>query len=168
MLKTLGHFRIMYIHQHKNEWKTEYENEKDLILSNYNGSINLHHIGSTAISGLYAKDCIDILGVVNNTSDIVAQKQKFIDVGYTYKGEYGLVGREYFSKTKRKVHLHIYQLGHLAIKKHLNFINVMQGNLKFIQELNQIKQHLHNKYPKDKDSYQREKEYFYNNIHKML
>ncbi|OUS24482.1 hypothetical protein A9Q98_13805 [Thalassotalea sp. 42_200_T64] len=158
----------MYIHQHKNEWKTEYQNEADLILSKYNGSINLYHIGSTAVSGLYAKDCIDILGVVNNTADVRAQKPNFSDVGYTYKGEYGLAGREYFSKTKRKVHLHIYQLGNLAIKKDLNFIHVMQGNLTLINELNQIKLHLHNKYPEDKDSYQRGKEYFYNKVHNML
>ena len=92
----------MYIYPHKIEWKTEYQSEKSLILSSYNGSITLYHIGSTAISGLYAKDCIDILGVVNDTADIAAKKQSFIDVGYTYKGEYGFLGREYFSKTERK------------------------------------------------------------------
>jgi len=157
----------MYIYPYKNEWKTEYGIEKDLILLNYNTDITLHHIGSTAITGLYAKDCIDILGIVSNISDVVAQKKIFIDMGYSYKGEYGLTGRQYFSKTKRKVHLHIYPLGHLAINKHLNFVNEMKGNLKLINELNQLKQYLHNKYPTDKNTYQSEKEQFYDKLHKI-
>lgn len=156
----------MYIYPHKSAWKNEYEDEKRLIISCYHGNITLHHIGSTVISGLYAKDCIDILGIVKCTDGVVAQKQNFIDLGYTYKGEYGFEGRQYFSKTKRKVHLHIYPLGHLAIEEHLNFIHIMQGNLKLINELNQLKQHLHNKYPQDKNAYQTEKAYFYENIKK--
>jgi len=132
---------------------------------NYNTDITLHHIGSTAISGLCAKDCIDILGIVSNTNDVVAQKQIFIDIGYSYKGEYGLTGRQYFSKNKRKVHLHIYPLGHLAINKHLSFVNEMQGNLKLVNELNKLKQSLHNKYPTDKNSYQSEKSHFYDKLH---
>ncbi len=44
----------------------------------------------------------------------------------------------------------------------------MKNNLVLITELNQVKQDLHAKYPNDKESYQNEKEFFYNRINKVL
>ncbi|WNC68180.1 GrpB family protein [Thalassotalea nanhaiensis] len=156
----------MYLYPHNNQWKFEFEHEKDSIISNYEGKIDIFHIGSTAIKGLYAKDCIDLLGVVRDISEVSILKQNLIDLGYDYKGEYGISGREYFSKKQRKVHFHIFQSGDLNIEKHLNFVKVMQGNSELIAELNQIKQQLQAKYPKDKNYYQSEKEFFYNRINK--
>jgi len=159
--------RIMYLYPHNDAWKSEFENEKDAIISAYTGDIDIFHIGSTAVTGLYAKDCIDLLGVVKDISTLSALKQNIIKLGYSHKGEYGIPGREYFSKKQRKVHLHIFQSGDVNIEKHLNFVRVMQGNPELITELNQIKQELHAKYPRDKDTYQNEKEFFYNRINKV-
>jgi GrpB-like predicted nucleotidyltransferase (UPF0157 family) len=158
----------MYIYPHKKSWKDDYINESNLILTSYGKDIKLHHIGSTAIEGLYAKDCIDILGVVDDLSEVVERKKFIVDIGYLYKGEYGIPAREYFSKNMRKVHLHIFKAGDPNIKKHLYFVEIMGGNLQLIKELNGLKKQLQKKYPSDKDSYQREKECFYNNIHEML
>ena len=158
----------MYLYPHNKKWKDEYDIESCLILSSYGGGIELHHIGSTAIEGLVAKDCIDILGVVESLPEIRRRKKSITDLGYRYKGEYGFSGREYFSKTIRKVHLHIFQEGDPSIRKHLNFIDVMNGSDPLIEDLNKLKKHLHEKYPADKNSYQREKEYFYKQFHTML
>lgn len=158
----------MYIHPHKKEWKDEYNIESHLILSSYGEDIQLHHIGSTAIEGLYAKDCIDILGVVEDLSEVVNRKNSIVDLGYLYKGEYGIAGREYFSKSLRKTHLHIFQAGDSNINKHLFFAEIMRENKQLIKELNTLKIHLHQKHPSDKDAYQREKEFFYNKLYTML
>jgi len=154
----------MYIYPHKSHWQSEFEHEKQLIQSQVCRDITLYHIGSTAIKGLYAKDCIDILGTVEDTVNIAEHKQTFLNIGYVNKGEYGIEGREYFSKAHRKVHLHIFPTGHDEIKRHLHFVNVMQGNLALINELNRIKLHLQSKYPEDKSTYQNEKTYFYRRI----
>ena len=156
----------MYLYPHNDEWKAEFENEKDAIISGYKGIIEIFHIGSTAVTGLYAKDCIDILGVVKDISQVSNFKKDLVKLGYTYKGEYGIAGREYFAKKQRKVHFHIFQSGDLNIEKHLNFVKVMQDNTALITELNTIKQALHVKYPSDKDAYQNEKVYFYHRINK--
>jgi GrpB-like predicted nucleotidyltransferase (UPF0157 family) len=158
----------MYIHPHKKTWKDEYNNESNLILSSYGEGIKLHHIGSTAIEGLYAKDCIDILGVVEDLSEMVKRKNSIVDLGYIYNGEYGIAGREYFSKSQRKAHLHIFKAGDTNINKHLFFVQIMRGNTQLIKELNTLKKHLQQKYPSDKDAYQREKEFFYNKIEAIL
>ncbi len=158
----------MYLFPHSKEWISEFENEKDTIISSYEGEIEIFHIGSTSIKGLYAKDCIDLLGVVKNISEVSILKQSIIKLGYDYKGAYGISGREYFSKKQRKVHLHIFQTGDENVVKHLNFVKVMEGDLALITELNQIKKSLHARYPNDKESYSNQKEFFYNRINKLL
>ena len=158
----------MYIFPHKTEWKSEFLKESNSILKAYGRGISLHHIGSTAVEGLYAKDCIDILGVVDNLTDVSCKVSGLSDIGFIHKGSYGIEGREYFSKNQRKVHLHIFEVGDINIAKHLNFIQVMSDSLKLVSELNQIKLALHDKYPNNKELYQKEKESFYNEIHKML
>jgi len=158
----------MYIHPHNDKWQLEFENEKAAIVAAYEGEIDIFHIGSTAIKGLYAKDCIDMLGVVKDISKVSSLKQNFVELGYEYRGEYGISGREYFAKKQRKVHLHIFNYGDVNVEKHLNFVNVMRGNAELINELNQIKQGLHAKYPNDRNSYQSEKEFFYNRINETF
>ncbi len=158
----------MYLFPPNANWQSEFENEKELIVSNYKGDMDVFHIGSTAIDGLYAKDCIDLLGVVKDITKVKGSASSIIDLGYVYKGEYGISGREYFSKVQRKSHLHIFQYGDKNIEKHLNFVRLMQGNKTLITELNQIKQELHLKYPHDRDAYQSEKAFFYHRINKLL
>jgi len=158
----------MYLYPYKAEWQSEFENEKELIVSNYEGNIDVFHIGSIAVKGLYAKDCIDLLGIVNDISDISDLTGNLIELGYIYKGEYDIHGREYFSKKQRKAHLHIFQSGDVNIEKHLSFVKVMQGNIELITELNLIKQGLHTKHLSDKDSYQNEKAFYYNRINNIL
>jgi len=154
----------MFIYPHNDEWEVDFHHEKTALISSYEGKIDIFHVGSTAISGLYAKDCIDMLGVVNDISALSTFKQSITKLGYVHKGEYGISGREYFSKRQRKVHLHIFQSGDIQIAKHLHFVKVMQGNKALISELNQLKKQLHVKYPKDKDAYQSEKAIFYDRI----
>ncbi|QBY04365.1 GrpB family protein [Thalassotalea sp. HSM 43] len=96
---------------YKDEWQTDFETEKALITAQYQGDIELFHIGSTAVKGLYAKDCIDILGVVHQLADVANLAHGLTALGYRYKSAYGIEGREYFSKQQRKVHLHIFQAG---------------------------------------------------------
>jgi GrpB-like predicted nucleotidyltransferase (UPF0157 family) len=158
----------MYLYPHNENWKFDFRNERDSVISAYADIIEIYHIGSTAVPGLYAKDCIDLLGVVKDISKVSGLKQGIVDLGYEYRGEYGIPGREYFSKSHRKAHLHIFQYGDASIEKHLNFVNIMCSSPQLIDELNQIKQELHAKYPADKDTYQNEKEFFYNRINKML
>ena len=72
----------MYIFPHNENWKSEFENVRDSIISTYEGDIEIFHIGSTAIAGLYAKDCIDLLGVVKDISKVSTFKHNIVDLGF--------------------------------------------------------------------------------------
>lgn len=106
----------MYLYPYNSEWPEEYLKEKRAILAAYIGSIQLHHIGSTAVEGLYSKNCIDILGIVSDLGKVKVNRGCLQNLGFKYKGSYGIEGREYFSKEARKVHFHIYQEGDVNIK----------------------------------------------------
>jgi len=151
----------MYILPHQNTWAAEFAFEKERIRRATGSSLRLFHIGSTAVKGLCAKDCIDILGEVDDLDRVSDMTGSLIDLGYLYKGAYGIEGREYFSKPKRKVHLHIFQKSDPNIERHLRFVQEMRSNPNLIAELNTLKQKLHHKYPKNKDQYQSEKSVFY-------
>lgn len=158
----------MYLYPYNSEWPEEYLKEEQAILAAYVGSIQLHHIGSTAVEGLCSKDCIDILGVVSDLRQVKVNLSCLQNLGFKYNGSYGIEGREYFSKKSRKVHFHLFQEGNVNIRKHLGFVQIMKSKPDLLAELNSLKLALESKYPLDKDSYQEEKMFFYNEIHRML
>ena len=151
----------MYIVPHNPNWKIEFANECKAIHSRVNFKIELIHIGSTSIEGLYAKDCIDILGLVKDIKLVQKQAAVFESLGYVHKGEYGIAGREYFSRAKRKTHLHVFEYGNLHIERHLSFVNRMREDPVLVAELNRLKLDLQDKYPDDQNKYQEEKSAFY-------
>jgi len=157
----------VYLHSHSKEWATEFARERASILAAYAGEIELHHIGSTAIAGLYAKDCIDVLGVVEDLDAVRCRLTELADLGYEHRGEYGIAGRVYFSKSRRKAHLHVFQQGDPNIADHLGFVDAMTTNLSLVDELNRLKTSLHRRYRDDVSGYQREKAAFYERIRRM-
>ena len=151
----------MYLYPPNKQWPQDFRQECALIRSADIGALDLFHIGSTAVDGLYAKNCIDILGVVQDLNVIKKQRLQLIQLGYVDRGENGIPGRQYFTKTHRKVHLHVFQAGNPQIERHLSFVQIMRSTPELVTALNQLKIELHNKFPDDKDRYQTEKQFFY-------
>src|SRR5699024_4411949 len=59
-------------------------------------SINIKHIGSTAIPGLSAKPIIDILMVLKDSETIDDYTKELSALGYESKGERSVIGYSYF------------------------------------------------------------------------
>lgn len=95
--------------------------------------VGLHHIGSTAVAGLWAKPVIDMLLVARSLPFLDAAAPALQGLGYQVMGEFGLAGRRYFRKDAapgvRTHHLHAYALGSAAeIERHLAFRDYLRAH----------------------------------------
>lgn len=117
---------------------------------------DIHHIGSTAVKGLWAKPIIDILIEVNKIEDVDAYNSAFVLNGYIPKGENGIPGRRYFVKSAEEIrthHVHIYQKGHLRIERHLALIAYLSTFPERVDAYAKLKRMLATKFPENIDAY---------------
>jgi GrpB-like predicted nucleotidyltransferase (UPF0157 family) len=113
--------------------------------------LQIHHIGSTSVPGLAAKPIIDIIPVVKDCrlSDMAIQGMK--DLGYDFKGEFGIPFRRFFCKPGYNVH--IYEEGSSEIDRHLKFRDYLRHNAQKRDQYAHIKQELAQQFPNDKIAY---------------
>ncbi|KZN14895.1 GrpB family protein [Marinomonas sp. TW1] len=120
--------RIIEVVEYNDDWPRLFEIEKQLILSSLPiKKLWVHHIGSTAVSGLAAKPIIDILLEVEEIEALDGCNELFESIGYECKGEFGISGRRYFQKGgyKRSHQIHAFgkdsenSIRHLAFKEYL-------------------------------------------------
>lgn len=117
---------------HDPRWSNAFEQEAELIRRALSGvSIEVHHIGSTAIPGIAAKPVIDMIGVAASVDVLDENAHRLVAIGYEAMGEYGIAGRRYFRKDSRdgaRTHqLHAFATGSPDIQRHIDFRDYMRA-----------------------------------------
>ena len=120
---------MIELSQYRYRWVKIFAEEKSLL--KIPNCLEIHHIGSTAIVGILAKPIVDILAVVFDISQVGE-----ID-GYESHGEYGMLGRRYF--TKYGFHLHVFQKGAKEIVDMRFFVEYLNANPKIAKEYENLK-----------------------------
>lgn len=119
--------------------------------------LDIHHIGSTAIPGIFAKPIIDILVVVDSLATIEAKSSAMCELGYEALGEHGIVGRRYFRKNSangiRTHQVHSFARGSSDVVRHLAFRDYMRACLEAAQAYSVLKQKLAIEFPEDIQAY---------------
>jgi GrpB-like predicted nucleotidyltransferase (UPF0157 family)/GNAT superfamily N-acetyltransferase len=134
------------------EWPLMFEAEAKLIQHALgNNCIAIHHIGSTAVSGLNAKPIIDILPVVKDILQVDPAIPAMEKLGYESKGEYGILFRRYFQKSinNRTHNVHVFEQGNPDIERHLKFRDWMRTHSKDREAYGALKAELALKFPND-------------------
>lgn len=144
------------------QWNSIFKKEAHT-LHNIFGSeiIEIHHIGSTSVSGLKAKPIIDIMPVVKEISRIDEFNTALTAIGYEAKGENGIPGRRYFQKggDSRTHHVHIYELGNPEIERHLVFRDYLRAHPDDVKKYGNLKEALSQRFPYDIEAYIKGKEH---------
>ena len=117
---------------HSTAWAEAFAREASAISNALSGlSIELHHIGSTAIPGIVAKPVIDMLGIVPAVEELDARAPRLAALGYEVMGEFGIPGRRYFRKNAqdgvRTHQLHAFGVGSPEIQRHLDFRDYLRA-----------------------------------------
>lgn len=130
--------------------------------------VEIHHIGSTAISGISAKPIIDILVGVSSVEELDDLSTSMNVTGYEAMGEFGIPGRRFFTKHNeagdRKQHVHAFIVGSEEITKHINFRDFLRAHPQHAQQYEALKQMLVSKYSMDRDKYTEGKSDFINEM----
>jgi GrpB-like predicted nucleotidyltransferase (UPF0157 family) len=93
---------------HDPSWLELFEQERLRLAPIFDGAaVAIEHVGSTAVSGLCAKPIVDVLVGVEDLALTDEQLAAMAELGYEYKGEYGLPGRLFFVKEPLTHHVHV-------------------------------------------------------------
>ncbi|MCY7765406.1 bifunctional GNAT family N-acetyltransferase/GrpB family protein [Bacillus inaquosorum] len=136
---------------HYNEkWAELFSEEKERLKLVFGPEIiAVHHIGSTSIPDMAAKPIIDMLIEVRSIEAVSQYDTQMKSIGYTPKGENGIAGRRYFQKggNKRTHHVHMYEKGNPAIKRHLLFRDYLRAHPEVAKEYAVLKKRLAAQHP---------------------
>jgi GrpB-like predicted nucleotidyltransferase (UPF0157 family) len=150
------------------KWNEMYRQESEKIKQIFiDEIIDIYHIGSTSVPQIgYAKPIIDIMVVVRDIEKVDLYNKQMSEIGYTPRGEQGIAERRYFTKggDNRTHHVHVFQVGNINIKKHLNFKEYLMNHPEDAKKYGELKIKLAREFPDDTHKYQKAKEEFVNNL----
>lgn len=136
-------------------WKTTFEALKDLLAVELKDfAIDIQHVGSTAVPGIWAKPVLDIDIIMNYENELEAIAKKLEGLGYLNKGKQGIPGRFAFRQshahtpfiTDKKEcpphHLYVCYADSLAVKNHLLFRNALLADKALAEQYSALKRSL--------------------------
>jgi len=128
--------------------------------------IQVEHIGSTAVPGLFAKPVIDMDVVLASESDIPEAIRRLATLGYAHEGELGIAGRHAFRWPSGEARHHLYVLAADApeLRRHLDFRNALRADRTVRDAYSELKKSLSLRYPHDRQAYTEAKSAFITKI----
>ncbi len=101
----------VYLYSYSRWWKWLFLKEKLLLTLACGRSIDIQHVGSTAIPGMVAKPIIDIIVGVQSFDQAVTLIEPIKRLGYAYMGENSELRQHYYVKGEPVAyHLYVMEL----------------------------------------------------------
>ncbi len=142
---------------HNPDWSHQADDEARRIIAGLTFPIiGIYHIGSTSVAGIKAKPILDFVMEVEKLDDVIEAEVDFKALGYTNKGEYGIPGRQFFTRDTngdRSHHLHVFQAGHPDIERHTVFRDFLRAKPDAAREYEKLKEKLAKRFPKQSGNY---------------
>jgi GrpB-like predicted nucleotidyltransferase (UPF0157 family) len=149
-------------------WPEAFRRERDRLAELLGPAASvIHHIGSTSVPGLCSKPVLDLLVETPDLASIDRMEPGLAALGYVAKGEYGIVGRRYFSRpagVELKTHLHAFRTGDPAVLRHLLFRDHLRSHPEVAGEYGALKRRLADAHAQDPEAYQAGKSAFISRI----
>ena len=143
---------------HDPAWRDEFKAEASRITRALGDIVvRLHHIGRTAISGIFAKPIIDFLWEVDDIVELDDRSSFMEEIGYEAMGEFGIPGRRYFRKNNalgvRTHQVHAFEADSTEVERHLAFRDYMIAHPEEAQAYGDLKRKLAQEHPDDIEAY---------------
>lgn len=141
--------------EHREEWALWYAEERDRLAALLPQQVRIHHIGSTAIRGIWAKPIIDILVEIPTELSMEPMRAALLRAGYTCMSEEA--GRLSFNRgytpegfAERVYHLHLRYAGD---NDELYFRDYMNTHPALAKEYEALKLTLRKQHEHNRDAY---------------
>ena len=131
------------------------------------GVVNADKKNTPLSEVMKSKPIIDILAVVSSIDKLDSIESSFHNLGYESKGEHGIKDRRFCVKredNKRKVHLHMYELNHAEIERHVKFRDILRENASIRIDYEVLKKNLLEQFQENRVQYTEGKTEFINRI----
>ena len=136
------------------EWAALFSEDRSRIADALAGSsVDIQHIGSTAIPGITAKPVLDVAVAIRDFESGPALVPSLVALGYTYLGENGIPRRHYFERDGA-YHLHIFEQESFHWLRHLRFRDLLLASPELAARYSQIKLAAARKSDGDRERYQ--------------
>lgn len=137
------------------EWRRLFEEEKRLLQTRIGAYVlDVQHVGSTAIPGMPAKPIIDIGVAVADYEEAKGCIPPIEELGYEYRGTFGIALRHYFVKGEpRTHHLHMVEITSPAWENLVLFRDHLLRHPDAAQEYLVLKESLAKQHAADRRAY---------------
>lgn len=113
----------------------------------------VEHVGSTSVPGLAAKPVLDIVASVEHFPLNDEARTALALLGYEYRGEAGIAGRQFFRTNPRTRHLHVYGLGQAEFERHMRFRSYLRAHADAARRYETLKLELAERFHHDRKAY---------------
>ncbi len=122
-----------------------------------NEAILIEHVGSTSVSGMWAKPQIDILVTVKHFQNVPKFFDAMAQQSYKSHGDYTSEGEEYFTLDNaegvRETSVHVLPDGHRWAVDLLDMRDYLRTHAEEVEYYSRIKRETNKKYPTDYTNY---------------
>jgi GrpB-like predicted nucleotidyltransferase (UPF0157 family) len=144
---------------HDPNWARAFDLERDRLV-NALGLVEsggvlewVEHVGSTAIPGIHAKPILDIAAVVHPFPLAESRREALEKLGYEYRGEAVVSGREFFRTDPRTRHLHLFAFNSDAFFQHVTFRDFLRAHRDRAAQYEALKLELADRFRLDREAY---------------
>jgi GrpB-like predicted nucleotidyltransferase (UPF0157 family) len=150
----------------KTQWHVLFlEEEKRLRKAIGRQVVDIQHIGSTSIPGMMSKPLLDIGVAIVHYQDGQRCVTPLRQIGYEYRGEYGIPGRHFFVKGNPTTHhIHMFEISNEIYTNYLLFRDYLIIHKETARSYARLKQRLADQYVDDRVAYQQGKAPFIQSV----
>jgi GrpB-like predicted nucleotidyltransferase (UPF0157 family) len=154
---------------HRHEWHALFKSERRALLKRVGHlAVDVQHVGSTAVTGLYAKPIIDIALAVPTAEDVPRLQRLLEGLGCIYRGDAGSDGGHLFVKESapdvRTHHLHVVSVNDRQWREWLLFRDELRANEALRASYAVLKKDLQERFTDDRKGYTEAKNAFVESV----
>ncbi len=150
--------RPIVVEPYDAKWATEFARIRNYLMPHVQDLVGeIHHVGSTAVTGLPAKPIIDIDIEIPSAGSLPAVLDRLGKLGYRHQGDLGIPGREVLNRDRpdefMRYHLYVCPQNSPELKRHLAFRDYLRVHPEAVIQYGDLKRRLAEEHGNDIDAY---------------